>query len=293
MAGKNVSPARPRRKLTHMPAFTPLSRGYPGEEAISCYDELGVVCLRGAIPPEWVDIVSRGMDIAQRRNEPGRAFTIRHPGEQGYFFYDTFMWKRIEEFDRFFRDSPAADLAMNVMRSQTVIFYFDFMLVKEPGTSHKTPWHYDEAYWPISGSQMCNLWMVVEPTSMDNTLRFVKGSHRWQKNYRLMSFDPFHEDYPHPPDDPPVPDWDDVPGDHEIIYAALDPGDCVIFHNRIHHSAPGNTVDSPRRRALATHWIGDDIRFNNKAHSLGPEIDRTSLVHGGRFENEEFIRVRG
>ena len=77
-----------------MPAFTPLSREHPGEEAISCYDELGVVCLRGAIPPEWVDIVSRGMDIAQRRDEPGHAFTIRHPGEPGYYCVCGCLWKR-------------------------------------------------------------------------------------------------------------------------------------------------------------------------------------------------------
>ena len=293
MAENSSASDSSERKLIHMPAFTPDSREQPGEAAIRCYEDNGVVCLRNAIPPVWVDAVSRGMDIAQERNDPGNAFTIRHKGDPGHFFYDTFMWKRIDEFDRFFRESPAADLAMNLMRSESVIFYFDFMLVKEPGTSHKTPWHYDEAYWPISGTQMCNLWMVVEPTSMENTLRFVEGSHRWGKNYRLMSFNPFHEDYPEPPDSPPVPDWDRAPGDHKIIYAALEPGDCVVFHNRIHHSAPGNTLNLPRRRALATHWIGDDIRFNNKPHSLGPEIDRTALVHGGTFESEEFIRVRG
>ena len=266
--------AAPAHPLTELPSFRPTALGVPGEDAIGAFERDGVVCLRGAFPREWVDAVSRGMDIAQGgEHRPGFAFTIAEPGESGYFFYDTFMYQRIDEFKRFYRESPAADLAMNILRSRSIIFYFDFMLVKEPGTSAKTPWHYDEAYWPISGNQMCNLWMVVEPTPVETTLRFVRGSHRWTANYRLMSFDP-RVDYPDPPDDPPVPDWDVEPGDHEIVYAPLEPGDCVIFHNRTHHSAPGNSLRSQRRRALATHWIGDDIRFNNKPHSLDPPAPR-------------------
>ena len=285
---KSAAPAHP---LTELPSFRPDTPGVPGEDAILAFERDGVVCLREAFPPEWVDAVSRGMDIAQGgEHRPGFAFTIAEPGEPGYFFYDTFMYQRIEEFNRFYRESPAADLAMNILRSKSIIFYFDFMLVKEPGTSAKTPWHYDEAYWPISGSQMCNLWMVVEPTPVETTLRFLRGSHRWKRNYRLMSFDP-RVDYPDPPDDPPVPDWDAEPGDHEIVYAPLEPGDCVIFHNRTHHSAPGNSLRAQRRRALATHWIGDDIRFNNKPHTLDPP-HRAGLTHGGSMECRLFPRVR-
>ena len=276
--------------LTELPSFRPQAVGEPDEQAILAFERDGVVCLREAIPPQWVEAVSRGMDIAQSTKKPGFAYTIAKPDEPGYFYFDAFMYQRIDEFERFYRESPAADLAMNLMRSQGVIFYFDFMLVKEPGTSAKTPWHYDEAYWPISGNQMCNMWMVVEPTPIETTLRFVRGSHRWTKNYRLMSFDP-EVDYPDPPDDPPVPDWDEEPGQHEIVYAPLEPGDCVVFHNRTHHTAPGNSLKSRRRRALATHWIGDDIRFNNKTHSLDPP-HRAGLIHGGSMECKLFPRVR-
>ena len=278
------------KPLTELPAFRPVAEGMPSEKAIQAFERDGVVCLRNAFPRKWVCAVSEGMDIAQEVNKPGYAYTIAKPDEPGCFYYDTFMYQRIDRFERFYQNSPAADLAMNIMRSKSLIFYFDFMLVKEPGTSAKTPWHYDEAYWPISGDQMCNLWMVVEPTPVETTLRFVRGSHRWQKNYRLMSFDP-EVDYPDPPDDPPVPDWDVEPGNHEIVYAALEPGDCVVFHNRTHHSAPGNRLKSTRRRALATHWIGDDIRFNNKTHTIDPP-HRAGLTHGGSMECKLFPRVR-
>jgi len=48
------------------------------------------------------------------------------------------MWKRIEQFKRFAFESPAADVACQIMRSKTLIYYFDFMLVKEPPSIHAT-----------------------------------------------------------------------------------------------------------------------------------------------------------
>ena len=64
-----------------------------------------------------------------------------------------------------------------------------------------------------------------------------------------------------------------------------------MFHNRTHHSAPGNSLESLPRKALATHWIGDDIRYNDKPHTIDPP-DRENLTHGDSFECELFPRVR-
>ncbi len=153
--------ARARQSLTRLPSFDLDGEGMPGEDAIEAYERDGVVCLRRVFGADSIDALAEGMEIAiddgVRRNTN---FTIAKPGEAGFFFYDTFMWQRIDQFRRFAFDSPAADIAMRIMRSRTLIFYFDFMLVKEPGTSGMTPWHYDEAYWPISGRQICNLFWV-------------------------------------------------------------------------------------------------------------------------------------
>lgn len=100
-------------------------------------------------------------------------------------------------------------------------------------------------------------------------MRFVRGSHRWTKNYRAVHFDPELR-YANLPDHPEPPDWNVGSDDHEIVYAPLEPGDCLIIHNRTHHSAPGNSLTSTRRRALATHWIGDDITYNDKPQETDP-----------------------
>lgn len=296
------------KPLIELPSFAPPEAGAPGEDAIAAYERDGVVCLRRAFAPRWIELLAAGMEIAirngaQKQNaaEPQvaldgeRVFNVGKPGEPGFFFYDTFMWQRMAQFRDFIFDSPIADYALRIMRSKTLIFYFDFMLVKEPLTSMVTPWHYDESYWPISGDQACNLWVALDPMPRETVLHFVRASHRWKHSYRAVHFaNQKHPeiDYANLPDLPRVPDWHAEPGDHEIVYAPLEPGDCLIFHNRTHHFGPGNTLPSTRRRALATHWFGDDVRYNDKAQETDPPYCGENLVHGGSMECDTFVRVR-
>ena len=53
------------------------------------------------------------------------------------------------------------------------------MLVKEPKATINTPWHHDQAYYPVDGEDICSIWMPVDSVPEDATLRFVKRSHRW------------------------------------------------------------------------------------------------------------------
>ena len=303
-----IEPPKTSRPLIKLPSFTPVEPGRPGEDAIQAYRRDGVVCLRGAFEARWIDSLADGMEDAirngtqeQKQAEPQvaldgeRVFNVGKPGEPGFFFYDTFMWQRMEQFREFLFESPIADYARRIMRSETLVFYFDFMLVKEPRTSMVTPWHYDESYWPISGDQACNLWVALDPMPRETVLHFVRASHRWERSYRAVHFaNQKHPeiDYANLPDLPRAPNWHEEPGDHEIIYAPLEPGDCLIFHNRTHHFGPGNTLPSTRRRALATHWFGDDVRYNDKAQETDPPYRGENLVHGGSMECETFVRIR-
>lgn len=280
------------KQPVELPSFD-IGSGVIGEDAIASYERDGVVCLRNAISQHWVNEIADGMEIAiQQGAERDLAFSLANPGEPGFFFYDTFMWQRIEHFKQFAFESNAADIAMQVMRSQSLIFYFDFMLVKEPGTSRKTPWHYDEAYWPVTGEQICNLWFAFDTIPFETALRFVRGSHLMRDEaFRSVHFDP-NNAYGNPEPLPPPPDWDTLEGDHELVYAPLEPGDCLVFHSRTHHSAPGNSLTATRRRAMATHWLGDDIRYNDKPIETDPPYRGENLVHGGSMECDAFRRVR-
>ena len=175
------------------------------------------------------------------------------------------------------------------MRSSTLLLYFDMAIVKEPGTSARTPWHYDEAYWPVSGTQVCNLWMALDHVPEDVGLRFVLGSHRFEENYSAAGF--FSGEGKCDDSKPVPPRWDLTEGDHRIACTAMLPGDCLILNLRTHHSAPGNLRRRTRRRVICTHWFGDDARYNNKPWECGPDERGEELVHGGSLECESFPRV--
>ena len=56
-------------------------------------------------------------------------------GEDGRFFDDYCNWQRIPELETVIRTSPAAEVASDLMQSNTVQVFHDHVLVKEPGTS--------------------------------------------------------------------------------------------------------------------------------------------------------------
>ncbi len=67
------------------------------------------------------------------------------------FFNDYCNWTRIKEYKEYVEHSPAAELSRRLLRSPEAIFYHEHVLMKEPGTTVKTPWHHDQPYYPING----------------------------------------------------------------------------------------------------------------------------------------------
>lgn len=293
-----ADPATPRiRTANHPqpPAFRAVSEGNPGEAAIQAMERDGVVCLRGAFGPSWTAMLEQAVNVSMQ--QAGKdSYAVKRPGEAGMFFTDNFMWKRIPEFRRFVFESPAADLAVKLLRSSSLTFYFDFLLVKQAGTSSATPWHQDHSYWPINGRQVCNIWTALDVIPNETALRFVKGSHRYETLYRAVSFDPTTR---HPNeifDRKPPPDFDRGefdPNDkcREILSWDMEPGDSLIWYSRTFHSAPGN-LSRRRRAALSTSWFGDDVSYNEIPEGTGPTSRGENLIQGGPMECATFPRVR-
>ena len=280
---------------THAPAFTPVAPGDPGEAAIQAMERDGVVCLRGAFDRQWMDLLEGATEACVR--QAGKdSYAVKVPGEKGLFFTDNFMWKRIPEFRRFVFDSPAADLAKRLLRTDTLTFYFDFLLVKQAGTSSATPWHQDHSYWPIDGRQVCNIWTALDVIPPATALRFVRGSHRYETLYRAVSFDP-KKSHPHQilerrlPPNFDAGEFDPADSTREILSWDMQPGDCLVWYSRMFHSAPGN-LSSQRRGALSTSWFGDDVTYKEIPEGTGPTSRGENLVVGGPMVCETFPRVR-
>ena len=127
----------------------------------------GAVRVRGAFTPDEVALVERG--IERNLAEPSeRALVASRDDDAGRFVEDFCNWQRIPEYEQFIRSSQAAAIAGQLMGAGQVRLYHDHMLVKEPGTRQRTPWHQDQPYYNIDGSQTCSLWMPVDPVSHGN-----------------------------------------------------------------------------------------------------------------------------
>lgn len=238
------------------------------ENRIEEYTREGVTCLRGVFEPRWLELLARGLERNLR--EPGpfaKWYTPR--GAPGLFFGDYCNWPRIPEYREFLHHSPAAELAGRLMRSAKVNLFHEHVLVKEPGTLERTPWHHDQPYWTVDGHQVCSLWLCLDPVPREACPEFVRGSHRWGVWYTPRRF---VDNQDHPSEDVnfvPVPDVDAEREKYDLVSWDLAPGDCVVFHALTLHGAPGNRLQH-RRRAVASRWTGDDAVYVLRPGFMSP-----------------------
>ena len=88
-------------------------------------------------------------------DNPGSASVEYTPnGEEGCYYGDFFLWRRDPDFEEFMRHSPLPAIAAKVLKSNSIRFFYDQLLVKEPLTKEKTPFHQDLPYWPLNGEDI-------------------------------------------------------------------------------------------------------------------------------------------
>lgn len=254
-------------------------------EQRAAYDRDGVVCLRQVFPQQWIEDLRHGVDLAMSQPGPN-AEEYTKPGSSGRFFGDLDLASRHEIFRRFVFSSPAAQLAGEVMGAGKVNFFYDQLLVKEPGTGERTPWHQDQPYWAVTGWQVCSIWLPLDVVSRQSCVEYVAGSHRWGQSFNPQAF------LDHRPYQgtglPPLPDIDAERDRHRMLSWDLEPGDCLIFQAMIVHGAAGNASSTHRRRAFSTRWCGDDARFSRRAGEVAIPTSDPGLADGALLDCEMF-----
>ena len=262
-----------------------------GDEDVRRYQEDGAVCLRGLFSMEWIERLRRAVDDDMAA--PGPMKRINTPeGKPGLFFVDFQLWQRHADCRAFVYDSPAAAIAARLMGSREVVYYHDHLLVKEPGTAERTPWHHDQPYYPVDGAQIVSLWLPLDPVARDTCVEYVRGSHRWGRWFRPKFFRQGGVDLQ--VEDPrfePLPDLDAERDRHEFLAWDMEPGDVIAFHALTLHGAAGNTSMQRRRRAWATRWCGDDARYAQRVGQISPPIEGHGLKPGDALECATFPKV--
>ncbi len=249
---------------------------------IETFQRDGVVMIPGAFR-DWVDLIRDGID--RNMAEPGE-YGSENSVTEGRFFDDYCNWTRIPEFERIIRESAAGEIAARAMKSNSAQFFHDHVLVKEPGTPKPTPWHQDGPYYFVEGEQTVSMWIPADPVK-EASLRFIAGSHRWERMIRPVSWADDSDFYDKKQDWTPVPDPDANPEDSKVLEWPMEPGDAVLFDFRTAHGARGN-LQPNRRRALSLRWVGDDARYVERPGRTSPPFPGHDMKQGQKLREDWF-----
>ncbi|HTN67820.1 MAG TPA: phytanoyl-CoA dioxygenase family protein [Burkholderiaceae bacterium] len=238
-------------------------------EQIAAFRRDGAICLRQLLNAEEVALLRAGIDRNIAAPSP-RAKIASQPGDPGFFLEDFCNWQENDEYRRVIMEGPLGAAAGLLMQSSTARLYHDHMLVKEPGTRQRTPWHQDQPYYNIEGMQNVSMWIPADPVRRHSTLEFVAGSHLgpWLMPRSFMQNEAkwFPEGS--------LADLPDVEADRSkfpIIGWEIEPGDVVCFHMLTLHAAGGVDGDR-RRRVFSVRFLGDDIRHAPRPWVTSPEF---------------------
>ncbi len=205
----------------------PVTQGSLNPNAIKAYNSDGVVCLRQAISAEWLNTIEDGISAALSGASTDLDI-VKGKGDKGKFSVSSQAWQKVDEFRRYIFDSPLADLSQQVLQSETLTLFYDFLLVKEAhSNTAATPWHQDLSFYPLTGTQIINCWTALDPIPVETALRFWKASHLKGTVYRAVNFEDPTKPYRHArADQSPMPNPDEIPG-AVILSTEMEPGDLL------------------------------------------------------------------
>ncbi len=247
------------------------------EDEIRQYQQEGVVCVRNAVDPEWVEeLIAFGK---HQLDNPGELCNDANPGaEKGRMFTDRYLWRSNDLVYQYAKNSGCARLAAQAMQSQTSRFYFDHLLIKKAETATPTPWHQDVPYWPFRGKQIASIWLALTPVTVAGSgLEFVKGSHKDDVFYLPEAFGASgvkKNTWTGTGEGIPCPDIEAAREDYDIIGFDLQPGDALLFSAWTLHGSAGNQSTTQDRIAFSTRWLGDDAIWDPRPGtdpSVNPE----------------------
>ena len=254
----------------------------------------GAVHLKGVLGSEWNDILEEGLEFSQS-NPDGMSAGVDMP-----LRIDQFPASHSPMLAKLMAESPVAEIVGSVMQVP-VRFYMDQMFYKPAGEISQSAWHQDTCYYNVEGHQLVRAWICADPAPREVSLEVVRGSHLWNITYRPpVGMDPdsdpeaahqleedfasgkvligkeAHEQWTYfdsfmDPSLPSLPEIDRYRDSFEILGWDYSPGDVILFHGNILHSARGGSTLPHPRRAHASLWAGPDVRYIRRRSQSIPD----------------------
>ncbi len=247
------------------------------DKQVKNFYEDGVVFLEGYFHSDWIKMLRKG--INKNLADPGERKRVWDRDLDGKFtLYDSENWQRIDEYRAFIQEGPTKDIALKLLQSKKVNFFFEAIFVRSEGVQFSTPWHQDEPYWSVKGFDTVSIWMPLVDVDKKSSLAFVPGSHRWDKNYIQQDFGELNPDNEEGVDTvnfegewEKFPDIDSNRHEFNVISWDMKAGDCVAFNARIIHGGGGKLSSGRDLKVFNTQWLGKDVRVNFKPYGMDPD----------------------
>ena len=113
---------------------------------------------------------------------------------------------------------------------------------------------------------------------------YLRGSHRWD----IHAANTFASQTPIPGSvNANLPDIEGNEEAYDIVYYPAKPGDAIVHNVNTVHGSTGNTSGRDRR-ALALRYLGDDIRYLERAGAAPDSQKSTALSDGDLMDSDEF-----
>ncbi|MFI8481867.1 phytanoyl-CoA dioxygenase family protein [Pseudomonas sp. NPDC078700] len=237
------------------------------QDTIDAFQRDGAICIRGLFDQALISGLAAGIEHNLRNPSP-RAKVASQPDDPGWFFEDFCNWQENPAYRDFIFTSPLAEAGRRLMGSQQVRLYHDHLLVKEPGTRQRTPWHQDQPYYNVEGQQNISMWMPIDPVSREATLEFIAGSHKGPWLMPRTFLDNQAKWFPEGSLGE-LPDVEAQRDNFPILGWELEPGDAVFFNMLTLH-ASGGVSGQNRRRAFSVRLLGDDMTHAPRNWTTSP-----------------------
>ncbi|HEX3408089.1 MAG TPA: phytanoyl-CoA dioxygenase family protein, partial [Caulobacteraceae bacterium] len=171
----------------------------PGMSLQRQYEDDGVVLLKDALDPPSLAAARGAYDWSLANPGPG-ASRLPQKGE-GVFLNDLFNPRCLEGYRGMLEASPLPALIADIWGADDVWFFYEQVFLKEGGETRRTPWHQDSSYLAIAGDHLAVAWITFDPTTEQDSLEFVRGSHKGTL-YNGSRFDPNDDTLPTHPNSP-------------------------------------------------------------------------------------------
>lgn len=264
------------------------------KEEITSFHRDGAVLLRSILATGWTDVLADGLEYAEKHPD-GMSAGVSMP-----LRIDQFPASHSSKLKLLMDESPIAEIVGSVLNAP-VRFYMDQMFYKPAGFIIPSAWHQDTCYYNVDGTQLIRAWVCADSAPRNVSLEVLRGSHLWNVTYRPpVGMNPVsdpagaaelnkafeqgkvlfrrdaHEKWTYfdsfmDPDLPKLPDVEANRDSFDILGWDYEPGDVILFHGNIVHSARGNVELSHPRRSHASLWAGPDVRYTRRRSQAIPD----------------------